>query len=92
MRARMERCFARHPNRDNAHARSLLLGEFAELSGARRGKADPPRPCRRGDLPRGRGWRNFDGFALNILDGAGDAYGNIWRPPSGEPRRRMRSW
>ena len=35
MRGRMERCFARHPNRDNPYARSLLLGELS---------SEPPPP------------------------------------------------
>jgi len=75
MRGRMERCFARHPNRTNPYARALLLGE---LSG------EPPRPeakeirlvhadaaaCLERE-PAG----SFDGFALsNILDGADAAY------------------
>ncbi|MDH4283239.1 MAG: BtaA family protein, partial [Myxococcales bacterium] len=35
MRGRMERCFARHPNRSNPYARSLLLGELS---------SEPPPP------------------------------------------------
>lgn len=75
MRARMERGFARHPNRSNPYARSLLLGELS---------TDPP-PAEAADIrlvhadaatflenePRA----SFNGFTLsNILDGADDAY------------------
>jgi S-adenosylmethionine:diacylglycerol 3-amino-3-carboxypropyl transferase len=75
MRARMERCFARHPNRTNPYARALLLGELA----------DAPAP------PEARDIRlvnadaasfleqerpgSVEGFALsNILDGAEAGY------------------
>ena len=75
MRARMERCFARHPNRSNPYARSLLLGELSD---------EPPPPEARGvrlvhadaasfleSEPPG----SFDGITLsNILDGADEAY------------------
>ena len=71
----MERCFARHPNRDNTHARSLLLGEFAdspvpaEAKQIRLVHADAA-TCLETEAPE-----SFDGFTLsNILDGAGDAY------------------
>jgi S-adenosylmethionine:diacylglycerol 3-amino-3-carboxypropyl transferase len=75
MRARMERCFGRHPNRANPYARALLLGELAD---------EPPPPeasqivlvhADAADYleraPAGR----FDGFALsNILDGTDAPY------------------
>jgi S-adenosylmethionine:diacylglycerol 3-amino-3-carboxypropyl transferase len=75
MRARMERCFARHPNRSNPYARSLLLGELS---------VEPPPPEAREvrlvhadaatfleSEPPG----SFDGITLsNILDGADAAY------------------
>jgi S-adenosylmethionine:diacylglycerol 3-amino-3-carboxypropyl transferase len=75
MRRRMERCFARHSNRDNPYARALLLGETTE---------GPPPPQARGIrlvrsdaaafLERERP-ESYDGFALsNILDGASDEY------------------
>jgi S-adenosylmethionine:diacylglycerol 3-amino-3-carboxypropyl transferase len=75
LRGRMERCFARHPNRTNPHARALLLGELA-------GETAPPEAARirliHADAaewlerqPAGE----FDGFTLsNILDGADQAY------------------
>jgi len=75
MRGRMERCFARHPNRKNPYARSLLLGEWS---------SEPPPPEAKNirlvhadaaafleDQTPG----SFEGFTLsNILDGADDAY------------------
>lgn len=75
LRGRLERCFARHPNRDNAYARSLLLGELSdcptppEARGIRLVHADAA-TCLESEPPQ-----SLDGFTLsNILDGATDAY------------------
>jgi S-adenosylmethionine:diacylglycerol 3-amino-3-carboxypropyl transferase len=75
MRGRMERCFARHPNRTNPYVRALLLGELsdepppAEAKGIRLVLADAAAFLDR--EPPG----TFDGFALsNILDGASADY------------------
>jgi len=75
MRGRMERCFARHPNRANPYARALLLGELSitppppEASDIRLVHADAAAFLER--EPAG----SFDGFALsNILDGVDAAY------------------
>jgi len=75
MRGRMERCFARHPNRNNPYARSLLLGELS---------SEPPPPQARdvrlihadvADYLENEAPASFDGFTLsNILDGVDDAY------------------
>jgi S-adenosylmethionine:diacylglycerol 3-amino-3-carboxypropyl transferase len=75
MRGRMERCFARHPNRSNAYARSLLLGEVTP---------DPPPPEAKdirlvhadaAAFLEQEAPGSFDGFTLsNILDGVDDAY------------------
>jgi S-adenosylmethionine:diacylglycerol 3-amino-3-carboxypropyl transferase len=75
MRARMERCFAAHPNRTNPYARALLLGE---LSGE--GADQNARPIElvcadAAEYLEGCAQGRFHGFALsNILDGASDGY------------------
>lgn len=75
MRARMERCLGRHPNRDNSYARALLLGELPPQHA--------PLPPGAIELVHGdaAGWLerapagSFEGFTLsNILDGADPAY------------------
>jgi len=75
MRGRMERCFARHPNRSNPYARALLLGELSD--------EEPPPEAKEIRLVHadaaafleGEPAGSFDGFALsNILDGADAAY------------------
>ena len=75
MRARMERCFARHPNRSNPYARALLMGELAQASPPPEAKdirlvhADAAAFLEREPA------ESFGGFALsNILDGADAAY------------------
>jgi S-adenosylmethionine:diacylglycerol 3-amino-3-carboxypropyl transferase len=76
MHRRMERCFARHPNRTNPYARALLLGELP-------GESSPPEAPRihlvhadAVEYLEGEPAASFDGFTLsNILDGAGEAYG-----------------
>jgi S-adenosylmethionine:diacylglycerol 3-amino-3-carboxypropyl transferase len=75
MRGRMERCFARHPNRSNPYARSLLLGAFS---------SEPPPPQAKdirlvhadaASFLENEPPASFDGFTLsNILDGVDDAY------------------
>ena len=75
MRGRMERCFARHPNRSNPYARSLLLGELS---------SEPPPPQAKdirlvhadaAEFLENEPSASFDGFTLsNILDGVDDAY------------------
>ena len=75
LRARMERCFGLHGNRDNVYARALLLGEL--------GDAPAPPAARQIRLVHAdaAGFLeteeagSFDGFSLsNILDGAPAAY------------------
>lgn len=75
MRARMERCFANHPNRSNPYARSLLLGELSS-------DATPPQTKDIGlvhadaaGFLENEPHASFNGFTLsNILDGVDDAY------------------
>ncbi len=73
MRARMERCFARHPNATNPYARALLLGEYLP--------APEPRHSVELVCADAAGYLesvaagSFDGFALsNVLDGAPPSY------------------
>lgn len=75
MRGRMERCFGRHPNRDNPYARALLLGEPAR-------EPVPPEAARirlvhadaAGFLEQEPA-ASYDGFTFsNILDGAPPEY------------------
>jgi S-adenosylmethionine:diacylglycerol 3-amino-3-carboxypropyl transferase len=75
MRHRMERCFARHPNRSNPYARALLLGDLgveptpAGAEHIRLVHADAA-----GYL-EGEPAMSFDGFTLsNVLDGADRFY------------------
>jgi S-adenosylmethionine:diacylglycerol 3-amino-3-carboxypropyl transferase len=73
MRARMERCFARHPNATNPYARALLLGEYPSAP-----KPGNPVELLCADaagylesIPPG----SFDGFTLsNVLDGTPPTY------------------
>jgi S-adenosylmethionine:diacylglycerol 3-amino-3-carboxypropyl transferase len=75
LRARMERCFALHPNRTNPYARALLLGEMrsspevTELQQIQLTCADAA------DFLEGQPAGSFTGFSLsNILDGTNAAY------------------
>ncbi len=76
LRRRMERCFARHPNRDNVYARALLLGEPSEVPAPHETKQirlfhDDAAAFLEREPPE-----SFDAFTLsNILDGATPAYG-----------------
>jgi S-adenosylmethionine:diacylglycerol 3-amino-3-carboxypropyl transferase len=74
LRARMERCFALHPNRSNPYAHALLLGEM-------RSALEPPGSrievhCADAtDFLERQPAGSFTGFSLsNILDGANSAY------------------
>jgi SAM-dependent methyltransferase len=74
MRGRMERCFARHPNRTNPFVRALLLGDLATTTAP---SAHPP-TLAEGDVAaylEASPPQAFDGFTLsNILDGAPRGY------------------
>ena len=75
IRGRMERCFARHPNRTNPYARALLQGELPD-------ETPPPEASRvrlvladAAEFLEAEPAGSFAGFALsNVLDGASDEY------------------
>ncbi|MDP8910644.1 MAG: BtaA family protein [Actinomycetota bacterium] len=74
MRRRLERCFVRHPNRDNPYARFLLLGE-AEQPAPRAGLELTLACADAASYLENVPPRSFDGFALsNVLDAAPAAY------------------
>ena len=78
MRARMERCFARHPNRTNPYARALLLGELSDESPPPEAKAIRLVHADAADFLEQEPAGSFVGLALsNILDGANADY--EWR-------------
>jgi S-adenosylmethionine:diacylglycerol 3-amino-3-carboxypropyl transferase len=75
MRARMERCFERHPNRENPYARSLLLGELSEATPLPRASHVELVHADAAGFLENATPGSFDGFTLsNILDGADDTY------------------
>lgn len=76
LRHRLERGFARHPNRDNPYARLLLLGTPPEIAPTNGGSVDVVCADAAEYLERSSR-ESFDGFSLsNVLDGASSAYGS----------------
>lgn len=75
MRARMERCFGRHPNRTNPWARALLGGEEASAERVPAAKAIRLVQADAATFLGQAEARSFDAFTLsNILDGAEPQY------------------
>lgn len=75
MRGRMERCFRRHPNRDNPYARALLLGELSSEQPPRQAKDIKLVHADVASFLESQAAASFDGFTLsNILDGSDKAY------------------
>jgi S-adenosylmethionine:diacylglycerol 3-amino-3-carboxypropyl transferase len=75
MRARMERCFARHPNRSNPYARALLLGELPSDPAPAQAKTIRLVHADAADFLESATPASFDGFTLsNIVDGVDQAY------------------
>lgn len=75
MRARMERCFARHPNRSNPYARALLLGELSSEPPPGEAKSIRLVHADAADFLESGKPVSFDGFTLsNIVDGVDEAY------------------
>jgi len=75
MRGRMERCFARHANRTNLYARSLLLGELSLETPPPQAKDVRLVHADAAEFLENAPSASFDGFTLsNILDGTDEAY------------------
>ena len=75
LRARMERCFALHPNRTNSYAHTLLLGNMRGVGYAAEPAQIQLRCGDAADLLEREPEASFTGFALsNILDGGNPAY------------------
>jgi hypothetical protein len=75
LRARMERCFAVHPNRSNPYARALLLGEMCSAPGAPELRQIQLECADAADFLEREPAGSFTGFSLsNILDGTNAAY------------------
>jgi S-adenosylmethionine:diacylglycerol 3-amino-3-carboxypropyl transferase len=76
LRARMERCFALHPNRRNPYAYALLLGDMPAARDAAGAPQIQLRCADAADFLERQPAGSFTGFSLsNILDGANLAYG-----------------
>jgi S-adenosylmethionine:diacylglycerol 3-amino-3-carboxypropyl transferase len=75
LRARMERCFALHPNRTNPYAHALLLGDMPSALEIPEGRQIEVRCADAADFLERQPAGSFTGFSLsNILDGANPAY------------------
>ena len=75
LRARMERCFALHPNCSNPYARALLLGEIRPAPAAPELRQIELRCADAADFLERQPAGSFTGFSLsNILDGTNAAY------------------
>ena len=75
LRARMERCFALHPNRRNPYAYALLLGDMPAARDAAGAPQIQLQCADAADFLERQPGASFTGFSLsNILDGANPAY------------------
>jgi len=75
LRTRMERCFARHPNRTNPYAYALFLGQMRSKPDAPEARKIQLRDTDAADFLERQPAGSFTGFSLsNILDGTKAAY------------------
>jgi S-adenosylmethionine:diacylglycerol 3-amino-3-carboxypropyl transferase len=75
LRARMERCFALHPNRRNPYAHALLLGEMRSASNPSEPGQIQLECADAADFLERQPAGSFTGFSLsNILDGTNAVY------------------